>query len=118
MIRRPPRSTLFPYTTLFRSGVRRKDFGLANLFGVTWNGRIEGPMQNSYLRLKHEVVPHPPLFKGLEDAPRIVNGVSRLEVEPRDKFAQAPITLIPSYPDLPMEKIFPRHFKTDIAGVY
>src|SRR2546426_8062313 len=24
MIRRPPRSTLFPYTTLFRSGVNRK----------------------------------------------------------------------------------------------
>src|SRR5256885_11095918 len=23
MIRRPPRSTLFPYTTLFRSGIRR-----------------------------------------------------------------------------------------------
>src|SRR3712207_6987353 len=25
MIRRPPRSTLFPYTTLFRSGVRHDD---------------------------------------------------------------------------------------------
>src|SRR5688572_30872630 len=25
MIRRPPRSTLFPYTTLFRSGERRPD---------------------------------------------------------------------------------------------
>src|SRR2546426_4709272 len=25
MIRRPPRSTLFPYTTLFRSGVRGED---------------------------------------------------------------------------------------------
>src|SRR5256885_3107186 len=25
MIRRPPRSTLFPYTTLFRSGLRRAD---------------------------------------------------------------------------------------------
>src|SRR3712207_8601253 len=25
MIRRPPRSTLFPYTTLFRSGVERAD---------------------------------------------------------------------------------------------
>src|SRR2546429_7375001 len=25
MIRRPPRSTLFPYTTLFRSQARRKD---------------------------------------------------------------------------------------------
>src|SRR5256886_15257161 len=28
MIRRPPRSTLFPYTTLFRSSVR---YGVANL---------------------------------------------------------------------------------------
>src|SRR2546426_8019389 len=26
MIRRPPRSTLFPYTTLFRSGIQRKLF--------------------------------------------------------------------------------------------
>src|SRR2546429_2480408 len=25
MIRRPPRSTLFPYTTLFRSGVHRRE---------------------------------------------------------------------------------------------
>ncbi len=99
-------------------GVRRKDFGLADLFGVQWNGRIEGPMQNSYLRLEHEAAPHHPLFKGLEDAPRIVNGVSRLEVEPREKFAQAPLTLIPSYPDLPMEKVFPRQPKTDVAGVY
>src|SRR5438477_8655215 len=27
MLRRPPRSTLFPYTTLFRSGTRRKRDG-------------------------------------------------------------------------------------------
>src|SRR2546422_6684353 len=27
MIRRPPRSTLFPYTTLFRSAVRRRGWG-------------------------------------------------------------------------------------------
>src|SRR5260221_8568004 len=27
MIRRPPRSTLFPYTTLFRSGVQRREVG-------------------------------------------------------------------------------------------
>src|SRR3712207_7024604 len=27
MIRRPPRSTLFPYTTLFRSGLRLAEFG-------------------------------------------------------------------------------------------
>src|SRR2546429_79711 len=29
MIRRPPRSTLFPYTTLFRSGVDDRDFGMS-----------------------------------------------------------------------------------------
>src|SRR6266540_2844914 len=28
MIRRPPRSTLFPYTTLFRSGARRRRLAL------------------------------------------------------------------------------------------
>src|SRR2546427_2359619 len=28
MIRRPPRSTLFPYTTLFRSHVAEQDIGL------------------------------------------------------------------------------------------
>jgi hypothetical protein len=99
-------------------GVQRKDFGLSDLFGVKWNGRRESPMQNSYLTLEHEALPNHPLFKGLEDAPRVVNGVSRLEVEPLEKFAQVPITLVPSYPDLPMEKVFPRQARTDIAGVY
>src|SRR5438445_325539 len=31
LIRRPPRSTLFPYTTLFRSGVRRVGGGAARV---------------------------------------------------------------------------------------
>jgi hypothetical protein len=99
-------------------GVRRENFGLADLFGVSWSGRIEGPMQNSYLQLEHETAPHHPLLKGLEDAPRIVNGVSRVVVEPREKFEPSPLTMIPSYPDLPMEKVYPRQAKTDVAGVY
>jgi hypothetical protein len=99
-------------------GVRRKDFGLADLLGVGWKGRTEGPMQNSYLRLEHDTAHGHQLLKGLEDAPRIVNGVWRLEVEPREKFSQVPLTLIPSYPDLPMEKVFPRVEKTDVAQVY
>src|SRR3712207_8073193 len=37
MIRRPPRSTLFPYTTLFRSGQGR--LGL----GVDLRGELDGP---------------------------------------------------------------------------
>src|SRR3712207_9393074 len=34
MIRRPPRSTLFPYTTLFRSGVERADRGADHPVGL------------------------------------------------------------------------------------
>src|SRR5256885_12728945 len=34
MIRRPPRSTLFPYTTLFRSGMVSIFFGAAVLGGL------------------------------------------------------------------------------------
>src|SRR2546429_8482298 len=36
MIRRPPRSTLFPYTTLFRSSFF--DYGFGNVTGTTTNG--------------------------------------------------------------------------------
>src|SRR5256885_11945932 len=42
MIRRPPRSTLFPYTTLFRSvrcGLRTKCRDKACTFATAWNER-------------------------------------------------------------------------------
>jgi hypothetical protein len=101
-------------------GERRSDFGLADLFGASFKGHVDGPMQNSYLRL--EVDPRtgkrPPILAGLEDAPRIINGVWRVETEPRTPSAYAPLTLIPSYPDLPMEKVYPRQPKTDIPEVY
>jgi hypothetical protein len=99
-------------------GVRRKNFGLAELFGVNFSGRIEARMQNAYLRLEHEASGGHPLLRGLEEAPRIIHGVSRVEVEPRDKFASAPLTLIPGYPDLPMEKVYPRVARTDVAQVF
>ncbi|HEY5054806.1 MAG TPA: alpha-amylase family protein [Acidobacteriaceae bacterium] len=106
-------------TSLFDEfGGQRKNFALADLFGVDWTGKSEGPMQNSYIRLEHETYPRHPLFAGLEDAPRIINGVTRLEVTPRAKFAETPFTLIPSYPDLPMEKVYPRVAKTDISCLY
>ena len=41
MIRRPPRSTLFPYTTLFRSkGIFFRLFSLLNKLGLNWLGGI------------------------------------------------------------------------------
>jgi hypothetical protein len=58
------------------------------------------------------------LLRGLEDAPRIIHGVSRVEVTPREKFGPMPLTLVPSYPDLPMEKVFPRVERTEVAQVF
>ena len=48
----------------------------------------------------------------------MINGVSRLEVTPRQPFPETPFTLVPSYPDLPMEKVYPRVEKTDISCLY
>jgi hypothetical protein len=100
------------------AGVQRRNFGLADLFGVSFAGRVEGPMHNAYVRLEHETAPGHPLLAGLEDAPRIIHGVWRVEVTPTLDFPRPPLTLIPSYPDLPMEKVFTKTPRTDIAQVF
>src|SRR2546430_10398031 len=47
MIRRPPRSTLFPYTTLFRSRARQRD-----LHGHSWGAAKDGKaMRDTYARV-------------------------------------------------------------------
>ena len=100
-------------------GQRRSDFGLADVFGVSFGGRIDGPMQNSYLTLERDpknTGAHP-VLRGLEDAPRIINGVFRVEVRPTQPFP-SPLTLVPSYPDLPMEDVYPRVPKTEIRELY
>jgi hypothetical protein len=101
-------------------GVARKDFGLADLFGVKFKHRVEGPMQNSYLRLETDPATgkRHPLLAGLDDAPRIIHGVRRIEVEATQPFGHPPLTLIPSYPDLPMEKVYPRVMRTEIPQVF
>ena len=99
-------------------GAKRKDFGLAGLFGVSFAGKVEGPMHNAYLRLEHDMAKGHPLLAGLEDAPRIVHGVWRLEVIANEKFPAPPLTLIPSYPDLPMEKVYARTPRTNIPQVF
>src|SRR3712207_9030309 len=42
MIRRPPRSTLFPYTTLFRSGDERRTQHL-------WRGALQGHVDRTWI---------------------------------------------------------------------
>ena len=101
-------------------GMRRENFGLSDLLGVTYDGSIEGPMQNAYLRLERDpqTGAHHPLLAGLEDAERIINGAFRVKVRATEPFANPPLTLIPSYPDLPMEEVYPRVASTDIPEVY
>jgi hypothetical protein len=100
-------------------GGRRADFGLADLFGVSVTGDPEGPMQNSYLSLDADpdTGRRHPVLDGLDEAPRIINGVWRLRVTPRASFP-SPVTLIPSYPDLPMEDVYPRVARTDTRELY
>jgi hypothetical protein len=106
-------------TSLFdEEGAPRKDFGLADLFGASFVSRRQGPVQNSYLRLEHEAAPGHPLLRGLEDAPRIIHGVWQLEVKTTRPYPNPPVTLIPSYPDLPMEKVYVREPDTGIPQVF
>src|SRR5256885_16176458 len=70
MIRRPPRSTLFPYTTLFRSGlpsVRRDRIGAVGFCfggGMTWRLATSNPSLRAAVPFYG---PNPPL----EDGPKI-----------------------------------------------
>ncbi len=107
-------------TSLYdEAGNQRKDFGLGDLFGVTYDNGVEGPMQNSYLRLRSDPTTNRfhPVLAGLEDAVRIINGIYRVKVTPKESFP-SPVTLIPTYPDLPMEDVYTRIPDTDIRELY
>src|ERR1039457_1513832 len=60
MIRRPPRSTLFPYTTLFRSVARPEEWGVpTNMFVAAPIGYVRSPYRETKeipkgLGAKHE----------------------------------------------------------------
>jgi hypothetical protein len=103
-------------------GIRRQDFGLGDLFGVSFGGRIEGPMHNSYLSLDADPATgkRHPILDGLGGTPRIINGVFRLDVRAAGSGGgqTPPLTLIPQYPDLPMEDVYPRVAHTDTPGVF
>lgn len=108
-------------TSLYdEQGRRRPDFGLADVFGVSAGvGEAIGPLKNSYLAVRPDpdTGGYHPVLAGLEEAGRIVGGIWRLEVAPRGSFP-SPVTLVPPYPDLPMEDVYPRVPSTDVRMLY
>src|SRR2546427_7206289 len=57
MIRRPPRSTLFPYTTLFRSGEAALDDDRAELVGLAAAGAGIGHGAGSVMAREYAATP-------------------------------------------------------------
>lgn len=108
-------------TSLFNEqGKMRSNFGLTDLFGASFAGNVQGPMLNSYLNLKRDpqTGEYHPLLAGLEDAGRIINGTHWVHVEAHDKEMHSPLEVVPPYPDLPMEEVFPRAGDAHDPGVF
>jgi Hypothetical glycosyl hydrolase 6/Beta-galactosidase trimerisation domain len=105
-----------------RGGSIVATYGLADLFGASFDGKVEQHIQNSYLTLETDPATgrRHPILAGLEDAERIINGDARAVTKRDSKQVKSysPLTLIPSYPDLPMEEVFPRVPRTDIPEVF
>lgn len=95
-------------------GQPRANFGLADLFGCDFAGKVENRVQNSYLTVHGPG----PLTRGLEDAPRIMGGTRYVKATPRAGMGQPALTLVPSYPDLPMERVFTKTWTTHEPMIY
>ena len=101
-------------------GAQRSDFGLASVFGASYAGSHEGPMLNSYLNLEKdpETGNYHPLLAGFENADRIIHGIHSVHAKPAGESLHAPLQVVPTYPDLPMEECFPRPDAAHDAGVF
>jgi hypothetical protein len=58
-----------------------------------------------------------PVLDGMEDVFRTINFIYRVKVKPTVDFP-SPVTLIPTYPDLPMEDVYPRIPDTNTRELY
>jgi hypothetical protein len=108
-------------TSLYNEwGVRRKDFGLADLFGASYDGKVDAQVHNSYLNIEKDPRDgtYHPLVRGLENATRIINGVNWVHVKATTPQRYSPMTLVPQYPDLPMEEVYTTSTHTDTPGVF
>ncbi|MDE2404583.1 MAG: hypothetical protein KGM17_07930 [Sphingomonadales bacterium] len=102
-------------TSLYdQTGADRKNFGLADLFGCDFAGRIDRKVDNSYIAIAG---PHT-LTRGLDDTTRIAGGSRLVQVAPHPGTPRAPLRLIRSYPELPAEMVYPREPVSDQPMVF
>jgi hypothetical protein len=97
-------------------GEPRDNFGLVDLFGIDYAGHVEGPIKNSYCALHQDSNLSPTLLDGIDNTSRIIHGTYRVHIQNLAPDAITPLTLIPPYPDLPMEEVYPRQPTTDIPA--
>jgi hypothetical protein len=104
-------------TSLYsEAGMKRDDFALADLFGVNAVGKTEPFVKNSYINIEHDT--QHSILRGFEDAGRTINTIGYVEVNAAALFGPPPLTRVPSYPDLPMEDVYPRQPRTAIPELY
>jgi hypothetical protein len=99
-------------------GEPRRDFGLAGVLGVRYRGKVLGPLRNSYLAFRGKPGARHPILAGFDDAAYTVNGIRAADAEATTAMREAPITLIPGYPDLPMEFVYERAPRGDTPQVF
>jgi hypothetical protein len=103
---------IFGWIFSARPGVTRPDSAQGAVSPFILRNSLFIMERDAFSRVFH------PLVAGLEQAGRIIHGVKRVLVEPNARLAANPLTLIPSYPDLPMEMVWPRANNTEIPQVY
>ena len=102
-----------------QDGSMRDNFGLADVFGVDLVSPRHGPVKNAYLNIVQPANESlAPLLAGIEEAGRTIFGTHGIEVTPREPVVDPLLTLVPSYPDLPMEDVFPNPKVTDICQLF
>jgi hypothetical protein len=97
-------------------GERRPNFGLSELFGVAFNGKVERQVSNSYMAIERST--RHPILRGMEEFGHIPNTGERVDVRAVASFPNPPLTRIPSYPIVPLEELFPREVNTGIPEVF
>jgi hypothetical protein len=104
-------------TSLYdQRGQRRENFGLSDLLGVSFAGSVDRDIKNAYMTIEAQT--RHPILRGLEEAGRIISTVQRVNVKPNEPVSNPPLTQVPSYPDLPMEEVYPRVPRTNNPEVF